>query len=132
MWTDDIESIILTKLKYEFSEQLKTKYANLDFTTEGANPKASRFPCVYLQKLPSLEMAQSLDGTNVSSAMFSFQITVIDNTSRSIAKRITDEVVNVMKKMRFTLIQLPISENENSLFLEVIRFRRLIAEGDIL
>lgn len=132
MWTDDIESIVNTKIKYGFSQQLKNKYPNLTFTTESGSDTKAKFPCVYLQRLPSTELAQSTDGIKIAAGQFSFQVTVSDNSSRRTAKVVMDEVVTIMRKMHFTLIQMPISQNGSSLYIEVARFRRVIAEGDVL
>lgn len=132
MWTDDVESIVLTKIKHSFPERLKRNFPDLNFTTEGANDTEAKFPCVYLQRLPGYETAESLDGKKTAGGIFSFQVTVSDNSSRQTAKRVMDEVINTMAKMHFSVVQLPVPQKVNSIYLEIARFRRTIAEGDIL
>jgi hypothetical protein len=126
-----IDDIIFSKLKYEVSKLLKTKYPNLNFTTSDKNRKDALFPNVYVKLLGSPERGQDLEGKTINAAYFTFQIETIDNESQKRAKDVMNTVLSVMKSMRFD-INFPETQNTNDYYRCVARCSRMIGSGDIL
>ena len=132
MWVSDIPSIVLTKVKYGFSEKLKKKYPDLNFTTKSKTGTPTSFPTVYINKLSSPERGQTLDGTEINAILASFQIEVTDNVDQSRAGEVTDEVMRLMKTMRFEIVGDPYTDNTENSYRYIMRCRRMIGESDIL
>ena len=132
MWTGDIASIIFTRIKIQFSSNLKTKYPDLYFTNSDNSQTTPKFPTVYIHEIGSVEQGQDLDNSEINATLSSFQIEVIDNVSQNRAKEIMEEVIRIMKIMRFTITALPEFQNTDSDYRSVARFRRMIGKNDIL
>lgn len=132
MWVSDIPSIVLTKVKYGFSSKLKTKYPNIKFTTSDSSNTAATFPTVYVNKLSSPEQGQDLEGTEIHAILATFQIEVTDNVSQSRANEVIDEVMRIMKAMRFQIVGDPYPDNRDNAYRYVMRCRRVIGALDKL
>ena len=91
-----------------------------------------RFPTVYIHEMPGMETGADLQGGTINAVWSSFQIEVTTNTKQSDTKEVMDEVVKIMKKMRFQVISMPEFQNTDSIYRRVARFRRMIADDDIL
>lgn len=129
---DMLESQVLTRIKYGFPQKLKDKYPNLTFTNSDRNEDDPKFPTVYVHEMPSSETGEDMEGDEINAVLSAFQIEVTTNTSQSEAKTVLDEVVKIMKKMRYKVIALPEFQNPTSTYRSVARFRRTIAEDDVL
>ena len=132
MWTSDIPSIVLTKVKHLFSEKIKDKYPDLNFTTKSKTGALTSFPTVYINKLSSPEMGQTLDGTEINAIMANFQIEITDNVSKSRAGEVADEVLRIIKTMRFEIVGDPYTDNTDSSYRYIMRCRRIIGALDTL
>lgn len=126
--TDDI---VFTKIKYNVSEKMKSKYPNLSFTTDNRLRKTTDFPTVYVHLLGSPERGQDLEGKTINAGYFTFQIEVTDSQSQRRAKEVMESVLYVMKEMRFD-INFPEVQNTNDYYRCVARCSRIIGSGDIL
>ena len=129
---DMLESQVLTRIKYSFPQKLKDKYPNLTFTNSDRNEGNAKFPTVYIHEMPSAESGADMEGDEINAVLSAFQIEVTTNTSQSEAKTVLDEVVKIMKKLRYQVISLPEFQNTTSTYRSVARFRRTIAEDDVL
>lgn len=126
----DIENLVVTRIQNEFSEDLLEKYPNIDFTsTEVSNDEPS-FPTVYIHMLPSPEIGQTVEGTDLSGIFANFQIDVSDNQSKQRTKEVSAEVVRILKTMRFSINQMPYPERKDGVFYSILRARRTIGAGD--
>ena len=132
MWTSDIPSIVLTKIKHGFSSKLKTKYPDINFTTSDSSKTTAKFPTVYVNKLSSPEQGQDLEGTEIHAILATFQIEVTDNVSQSRANEVIDEVMHIMKTMRFQIVGDPHTDNRDNAYRYVMRCRRMIGALDTL
>ena len=132
MWTSDVPSIVLTKIKYLFSTKIKNKYPDLNFTTKSKTGNLPYFPTVYINKLSSPEMGQTLDGTEINAIMANFQIEITDNVSQERAGEVADEVLRIMKTMRFEIVGDPHTDNTDNSYRYVMRCRRVIGALDTL
>lgn len=127
-----LESQVYTRIKTQFPSKLKEKYKNINFTTENKVDALPRFPTVYIHEMPGMETGADLQGGTINAVWSSFQIEVTTNTKQSDTKEVMDEVVKIMKKMRFQVISMPEFQNTDSIYRRVARFRRMIADDDIL
>ena len=100
---DMLESQVITRIKTQFSKKLKDRYPNLKFTN---SDRADTVP--------------------------KFQIEVTTNTKMDEAKEVMDEVVRIMKTMRFQVTSMPEFQNTDSVYRRVARFRRIIGADDVL
>lgn len=128
----DVESKVYSRIKYTFPNDVKANYPDLNFTTNSRKLTEAKFPCVYIHLASCSEVGQDLDNTNVNGGNYMFQIEVYDNQSQNRANIIMDEVVKIMKSMRFNVPEMPIFDNTQSEYRTVARFRRIIGSGDIL
>lgn len=124
-----LESQVLTKVKYGFSGKLKEKYPKINFTTSDMNNDNSVFPTVYIHEMPGAESGNDTESNKINAVLSSFQIEVTSNVSQNDAATVMNEVVRIMKEMRFSLIGWPEFQN-TSVYRKVARFRRMIADDD--
>lgn len=133
MWSNDLQSIVFTKIKVLATKQLKDKFPNIYFTTSSKAQTKAKFPTVRVQKLPGMETGADLRGETVNGVIASFQIDVVDNGSQANADDVADVVFNIMKKMRFQIVGEPaIDESDPETFRNTARYRRVIGAGDQL
>lgn len=132
MWTDNIESMVFTRVKTKGNKELKTKYPNLHYTTDNVTIGEPQFPTCYIQELPGTERGRSLDGKNVNGILITFQIDVSDNESKRNAKDVMVNAIDTFKQMRFEIIAFPTYRKEDGIWVGTARVRRTIGALDIL
>jgi hypothetical protein len=128
----DIETIVFSRIKAILTSKLKTKYPNISFTTSDKVTGEPKFPNVYVHMMGSQETGEDLENNTINGVLATFQIETTDNQSQSRAKDVMNEVVGVMKGMRFSVIAMPEFNNTDSTFRSVARFRRTIGNLDTL
>ena len=133
-WTDRISSVVLKKIKNEFSSTIKKNYKMKDenCSTVGSSETPAVFPFVYIQLLPSAEQGQDIEGNTINAGLFTFQIEVTDNQSQTRAKDVMSEVKRIMKSMRFTVQCTPTLEDTKDTHRAIMRCNRIIGSCDIL
>lgn len=129
---DMLESQVITRIKTQFSQKLKDRYPNLKFTNSDRADTVPKFPTVYIHEMSGAETGVNTEGNTINAVWTSFQIEVTTNTKMNEAKEVMDEVVRIMKSMSFQVIATPEFQNTNSTYRRVARFRRIIADDDIL
>lgn len=127
-----LESIIFSRIKSNFSQKIKETYKNLTFTTEEQSKVQPKFPNVYVYLMPGTEIGQTLEGDTFIGGTFTFQIRVTNNSGHTAVQNITNEIVRLMKKMRFQIVATPVYENDSETQWSVMRFRRSITKDDVL
>lgn len=127
-----LDSQIFTRIKTQFPEKVKKKYPDLKFTNSDRADTNPKFPTVYIKQMGSMEQAQDLSGENLNAVLATYQIEVSTNTKQSEAQDVMDQIIKIMKKMRFSIIAMPEFQNTTSVYRSVARFRRMIGENDIL
>ena len=76
---------------------------------------------------------QDLNNTTINGGTFTLQIRVTDNEDTVKVKNLMDKIVEVMKGMRFNVVATPeFNSSSSSIYNQVARFRRLIANGETL
>lgn len=127
-----LESTIFSRLKAQFSQKIKEKYKDLTFTTQEESKGAPKFPNVYVYLMPGTEIGQTLEGDIFAGGTFTFQIRITNNSGQTAVQEITNEIIRLMKKMKFSIVATPVYENDADTQWSVMRFRRPICNGDIL
>lgn len=129
---DMLESQVITRIKTQFSQKLKDRYPNLKFTNSDRADTVPKFPTVYIHEMSGAETGVNTEGNTINAVLTSFQIEVTTNTKMNDAKEVMNEVVRIMKTMSFQVIATPEFQNTDSVYRRVARFRRMIADDDIL
>ena len=134
-WIMSISPMVFTRLKTEFSENVKKKYnmGNSNFSTKEFNVKESIFPFVHIKQMPSQVTGIDLERNSINGMDFYFQIDVYDNQSQSRVNEIMSEIIKVMvKSMRFQPKPAPSFESNADFYRATVRFERMIDWNDIL
>lgn len=132
MWTNEISSIVFTRIKTEATKRLSGKYPDIYFTNSDRAQTEPKFPTVYIHEIGSVEQGQDLENLQINAVMTTFQIDVTDNQSQNRANNVMSCVVEIMKSMRFSVVSMPEFQNTESTYRSIARFRRVIGSGDIL
>ena len=77
-------------------------------------------------------MGQTLDGTEINAIKANFQIEITDNVSQSRAGEVADEVLRIIKTMRFEIVGDPYTDNTDNSYRYIMRCRRIIGALDTL
>ncbi len=128
----DIETTVFSRIKAILTSKLKTKYPDITFTTSDKVSSNPKFPNVYVHMLGSQEIGEDLENNTINGVLATFQIETTDNEKQTIAKDVMNEVVGVMKDMRFSVVLMPEFQNTDTAKRCVARFRRTIGNLDIL
>ena len=133
-WITQLTPIVFTRIKNGITKKTKETYGleNKNFSTSESSKTSPVFPFVHVKQLQSVEQGKDLEGTSINGGLFTYQIRVTDNQSEEAVKKITNEIINVMKKMSFEVTSIPIFENTENAYRCVARFRRQIDQNDIL
>ena len=128
----DIETIVFSRIKAILTSKLKTKYPDITFTTSDKVSSNPKFPNVYVHLLGSQEIGEDLENNTINGVLATFQIETTHNEKQTISKDVINEVVGVMKSMRFTVTMMPESQNTDTAKRCVARFRRTIGNLDVI
>lgn len=129
---DSLESQIFSRIKANFSDRIKKKYSDLNFTTSDKAPTKAKFPTVYVKMLESPEIGSDLEGTSINGITATFRIDVTDNQNQARADEVAKEVLRIMKTMRFKVVGMPFHDNSGDTYRTISRYRRSVGAGDIL
>lgn len=129
---DSLESQIFSRIKANFSDRIKKKYTDLNFTTSDKTPTKAKFPTVYVKMLESPEIGSDLEGTSINGITATFQIEVTDNQTQARADEVAKEILRIMKTMRFKAVGMPFHDNSGDTYRTISRYRRPVGAGDIL
>lgn len=127
-----LESIVFSRLKALFSNKIKSKYPELDFTTQEERKGTPKFPNVYVYLMPGSETGLTRERTVFEEGIFTFQIRVTNNRGQTAVQEITNEIIRLMKRMSFEIVSTPVYENNSDTQWSVSRFRRTIGRNDVL
>lgn len=131
-WSNDILSIVYTKVKISTENELEEKYPKVTYTTSLKEPKDAEFPCIVFQKLQGTEVGNTNEGNTVNAIESSIQITVIDNVSQNRADKVSDVIMSAMKKLRYQIVGDTVIDNNATTYRNITRYRRTIADDDYL
>lgn len=133
-WFMMIPSIVFTRVKNDFSTQLKESLAMTDenFSTTNSVDKPPEFPFVCVQNLVGYEIGADLERDVINGQDFTFQVDVTDNISQNRARNVMGEVVRIMKTMSFLVEGTPFVETTGGTHRYIARFRRRITRNDYI
>ena len=133
-WIMLVPSVVFSRIKGTFSEELKTKYemTEKNFSSVDSANKSAVFPFVYVHALPASEVGADLSGDEINAGNFTFQVDVYDNVSQNRAREVMKEVVKIMKGMCFFINSMPEFNSSDNLHRCTMRARRIIGSGDNL
>ena len=129
---DSIETQVFSLIKAKFSAKIKAKYKDLNFTTSDRSSTKPKFPTVYIHMISSPESGEDTEGNNINAMYASFQVDVTDNQNQNRSDEVSREVLRIMKSMRFQAVGMPIHDNSGDTYRTVGRYRRMIADNDVL
>ena len=129
MWISDIETKVFSEIKKN-GQELKKNFPNIFFTTENESDTPAKFPTVYLEELSGTERGRDLEGNSVNAYMATFQINISHNDKKSHVRRVMNNCMDTMKKLRFEIVGTPIYSRSEGVWTGVARFRRTIGSGD--
>lgn len=131
-WYMRLKDVIVGIVKDEAEDYLTQFTDDYDgmFVTQSANPIPSKFPCIQFQELESTDRTNTLDRSDLTAVMYNMQVNIYSDVDESIARSITEEICDQMKKIQFNMTTMPIAMQRDNLFCYVVRFRRMIASGD--
>ena len=98
IWANAIESKVFSIVQAEVTRALKAKFPDIYLTDSDRVQIEPKFPTVYVNLLSSMESGQDLTGSEINAGLFTFQLEVTHNNSRSQVREVMDEIVKIMKK----------------------------------
>lgn len=121
-WEQSLLDKVFTRVKRKI---------DADCSTENENVTPSTFPSVYIQELAPLEVGQDLDNLDTPFVLYTIQVKVWDKSENG-CKEVAYQVKDAMKEMRFNVIAFPDIQTQDNISFALMRFRRLIGDGDKL
>lgn len=107
-WVYDLENLTYAIVKTRCEKKLKTKYPKLKFTQEEQSDSATAsFPTALVQALEPIEQNEDLECERINTVLFTAQVIVTTNKSRSEALNVAQAVANEYKAMSFKLTTAP-------------------------
>lgn len=128
-WVIDLDNIIFTRINVKLNKALSAKYPDLYVTNSDLNTGVAKFPTVYIHVMPGVEQGNDLDGNTINAILYSIQLEVTA-TNQTHTKEVMAELINILKEMRFQVIAMPEFKNQNTLYRQVLRVRRVIGADD--
>lgn len=143
VWTMDIPTNVFMRIENDFSPKIKENFKMkqavvngekkwLNFSTSQVLETSPIFPHITVIELAGVERGQSLEGSTINGALFTFQVDVIDNQNENRAKICMKEIIRIMKEMRFSMPTMAAFESKPQEYRMTARFSRLICGGDRL
>lgn len=129
---DSLESQIFSRIKANFSDRIKKKYTDLNFTTSDKAPTKAKFPTVYVHFMESEEIGETLEGTEIGGVRGALQVDVSDNQNNNRTDEVAREVLRIMKSMGFKAKPMPFHNNNGNTYCTTARYRKPIGDDDIL
>lgn len=129
---DMLETIVFSRAKGEFSQKIKEKYKDLNFTTQEESKVTPKFPNVYFCLDSGKETGLMLERTVYEEGIFVFRFKVTSNSGEESVKEITKEIKRIMKKMSFRIVGDAVYRNDANTHWSDSRYERQIGRNDIL
>lgn len=133
-WIMKLQSIVLTRLKNQFSSDLLTDLSmtKKNFSTVQNSASKPIFPYVYVKQYGLPEILQSIEGNSINGVNFTLQIDVIDNQSQNRSNKVMSEVISIMKDMSFQVKSFPSFDENIDEYRTTVTFQRYVGASDNL
>lgn len=128
MWYSGIKDKVFTQVSY----MVKKTYPKLICTTVNENTIPSKFPTMYLHELQPAEAGNDLTNETVNAVICTIEVMVWTNTTETDCRQICDCITEEFKRLQFNVTMMPLVEMRNNIASGVIRFRRIVGNGDLL
>lgn len=134
MWACDVETEIYSIVKARATANLITEYPNINFTMKAKVEDDAIFPTVYIHFLPSLEVGQDIENTQINAirATAQVEITVGGNQNdMTDARKVAYTVLDEFKRLRFNITSMPeFRDSTNDTQRIIYRASRVIGSND--
>lgn len=131
-WVYDLETLVYSVIKARSEESLKAKYPKIKFTQEEQTDTTATFPTVLIQSLEPIEKNPDLEMRRINTVLYTAQVAVTTNTSRSDAMKIAQAISEQFKKASFEITTLPFTRKNGKLWTTILRTRRSFDWNDKL
>jgi len=132
MWYREVETKVLTILKYKLEKRLKSKYPSLNVSNQEEVNGYPKFPTVFIQMTSSDEEGADLEGDSINAINAVFYITVSTNTNKSDTNIVIDNCVDIMKSLRFSINKIPEPKKSGDIYYSTMRCKRIVGANDKL
>lgn len=129
-WYMELDNRVFTILKTKLNKKLKTEYADLYITDSDINSSVPSFPNVYFHVLGGIEVGKDLEQTSVNGILFTVQVEVLSKKQAD-TKLVMSEVLSIFKGMAFEIVTMPEFNNQDNVYRQVARLRRVIGQNDV-
>ena len=135
IWVNDAENEIFTIVKTRASKKLKSRYADILFTTESESQGTPKFPTVFVHFEPSASRSNSLSGGSIAAfnCVATLDVTCSKDQGQQGASRVIFEVIDQFLKLGFNVQQTPdfIATGNGTVKIKA-RVERLLGSGDLI
>lgn len=143
LWTSDISTTVYNRVVNEFFKNSLTRYGMTayeagnyivctNFSTSQISETTPKFPFISIIELSGQERAEDFEGTSINASLFTFQVDVIHNEKEDTAKKIMNDIVLIMKSMRFRGKEMPSPNSKPQEYRVTARFSRNIGDNDLI
>lgn len=133
-WVLDLEPTIVALVKTRANKKIKTKYPDINWTTDDSVVKEPTFPNVYIFT-SSIEFGKDMYGQDINAVSFLAQvrITVSKEQGMKGARFIAGHVMSEFKNLGFIIDEIPRFEGNTPDTKQLLfRANRIIGQADIL
>ncbi len=131
-WLYDLETRIFSVIKARSLNNLKAKYPTIRITQDEETSTDAVFPSVLIQSLDPIEKNADLEMRRINTVLYTTQITVVTNKSRSEAMSIAQTITEQYKKIMFEITTFPFVRKSGKLWTATLRARRSFDWNDRL
>ena len=131
-WAYDLETLVYSVIKARSENPLKEKYPKIKFTQEEQTDTTATFPTVLIQSLEPITKNADLERQKINTVVYTAQVTVTTNTSRSDASKVAQAVAEQFEKISFEITPLPFTRKNGKLWTTIFRARRSFDWNDRL
>lgn len=129
---EKVDAQIYTMLVEAIRMQIP-QLAKSNFSRTRENPSSeAELPFIYFRRVDGIERGRTLECDRFEGGLFTYQIIVTSNSSKSEAEKIMNAVTKAFKSLGFYSTSLPLDNDVDNLYKYLARWQRNIAEGDII
>lgn len=134
-WVSDRQTTIYSRANGILLSRLKRTYPHLLITQDNATPTKAQFPVIYITFIGTSELGRTLEGTTINAVNVTAEAH-IKTTNEQGALESNDiawEVVEAFKSMGFNVTMPSMAaSNFDGVYESVVRFSRVIGQGDVI
>ena len=134
MWVEDMNGKIYSLIRGRTRKDISEKYPNVFYTNDNENMSTTKFPSIYIHPIGTTETDSDLESTDINSAIFTQEVQITFNSDYEVKDLYTvlGFISREFKALRFQLVTNSTPYSNNGLKSISARYRRTIANGDII